>query len=53
MPEFVELFLRVAGPNPVVQGLVGGLIITGFSLVGAMAILVWRNPTPRSLDVAL
>jgi zinc transporter, ZIP family len=53
MPEFVELFLRVAGPNPVVQGLVGGLVITGFNLVGALAILVWRRPSARSLDAAL
>jgi zinc transporter, ZIP family len=53
MPEFVELFLRVAGPNPVVQGLVGGLIITGFNLVGALAILVWRSPSARALDAAL
>jgi len=50
---FVELFLRVAGPNPVWQGLWGGLVITTFNLGGALAVLVWRNPTQRALDAAL
>ncbi len=53
MDGFVELFLRVAGPNPVWQGLWGGLVITTFNLGGALAVLVWRNPTQRALDAAL
>ena len=47
---FVDLFLRVAGPNPIWQGLWGGLVITTFNLVGALAVLVWRNPKQRALD---
>ena len=31
MDWFVDLFLRIAGPNPVVQGLVGGLFIAIFA----------------------
>jgi zinc transporter, ZIP family len=53
MPDVVELFLRVSGPSPVVQGLVGGLVITFFNLVGAALVIVWRRPSERSLDVAL
>lgn len=53
MPEFVDLFVRVAGPDPVAQGLLGGVIITLFNLVGALLIVVWRHPSQRSLDVAL
>ncbi len=53
MGDFVDLFVRLVGPNPVVQGLVGGLVITFFNLVGALVILVWRNPSGRSLDAAL
>ena len=53
MDGAVELFLRVAGPNPVVQGLVAGLVISFMNLLGALLVLVWRNPTRRSLDGAL
>lgn len=53
MPDVVDLFLRFAGPDPVVQGLVGGLVITLFNLVGALLVIVWRNPSTRSLDAAL
>lgn len=51
--DFTGLFVRLAGDHPVVQGLVGGLVITAFNLVGALAILVWRRPSARALDVAL
>lgn len=53
MEAVTDLFLRLAGPNPIWQGLWGGLIITTFNLVGALAVLVWRNPSRRSLDGAL
>lgn len=53
MDGAVELFLRVAGPNPVVQGLIAGLVISFMNLLGALLVLVWRNPTRRSLDGAL
>ena len=35
------------------QGLWGGIVITLFNLVGALLVVVWRNPSQRSLDVAL
>ncbi len=48
-----ELFVEWFGTNPVVHGLVGGLVIAGMNLVGASLILVWRNPSERALDGAL
>lgn len=48
-----ELFLRVAGADPVMQGFVGGLVIAAFNMVGALAILVWRDPSEQALDGAL
>jgi ZIP family zinc transporter len=48
-----ELFVRIAGTDPVVQGLAGGVVIAFLNLVGALVILVWRNPSERSLDGAL
>jgi len=48
-----ESFVRVVGPNPVVQALVGGVAIALANLVGASLVLVWRNPSERSLDGAL
>lgn len=53
MDGFVDLFVRLAGPNPIWQGLWGGIVITTFNLVGALAVLVWRNPKQRALDAAL
>ncbi len=53
MDGLVDLFAKVIGPHPVWQGFWGGLIITSFNLLGALAVLVWRNPTRRSLDAAL
>lgn len=48
-----DLFVSIAGTDPVVQGLVGGLVIAGMNLVGALLILVWRDPSERALDTAL
>ncbi len=48
-----ELFVRIAGTEPVLQGLAGGVVIAFLNLVGALVILVWRNPSERSLDGAL
>lgn len=41
------------GTNPVLLGLLAGIFITLFNLVGALAIVPWKNPTPRQLDTAL
>ena len=48
-----ELFVRIAGTDPIVQGLAGGVVIAFLNLIGALLILVWRNPSERSLDGAL
>lgn len=38
---------------PTWQGLIGGFVISFLNLVGALLILVWRNPNERQLDGAL
>jgi len=48
-----ELFVSLAGTSPVMQGLLGGLVITLLNSIGALAILVWRNPSEKFLDVSL
>ncbi|MCU4800726.1 ZIP family metal transporter [Halobacteria archaeon HArc-gm2] len=48
-----ELFVRIVGTDPVVQGLAGGIVIATMNLVGASLVLVWRNPSERALDGAL
>ncbi|MDZ7706894.1 MAG: ZIP family metal transporter [Trueperaceae bacterium] len=41
------------GTHPVLLGLLAGIVITTFNLIGALAIVPWRNPTSRQLDAAL
>ena len=53
MNALQEVFVRIAGTDPVLQGLAGGVIIASFNMIGALAVLVWRNPSERSLDGAL
>ena len=48
-----QLFHQVAGQSPALQGLLGGIVITLLNTLGALAILVWRNPSDRFLDTAL
>jgi len=48
-----EVFVRIVGTEPVVQGLAGGVVIAFLNLIGALVILVWRNPSERALDGAL
>jgi ZIP family zinc transporter len=50
---FQEVFVRIAGTDPILQGLVGGVFIALLNLMGALFILVWRNPSERALDGAL
>ncbi|MFB6102709.1 MAG: ZIP family metal transporter [Haloplanus sp.] len=49
----VDQFTRVFGTDPVVHGLVGGLVIALLDLVGASLVFVWRDPSKRSMDGAL
>jgi ZIP family zinc transporter len=48
-----EVFVHVAGDHPVLQGLVGGIVIAFLNMLGALSVLVWRNPSERALDGAL
>ncbi len=48
-----DQFVDLVGTDPVVQGLVGGIVIAALNLFGASLVLVWRNPTERALDTAL
>lgn len=48
-----ETFVRLVGTNPVIQGLVGGIVIASMNLFGALLVLVYRNPSERLLDGAL
>jgi ZIP family zinc transporter len=48
-----EFFTRTFGHHPVVQGFVGGVVIALLNGLGALAILVWREPSERFLDGAL
>ncbi len=53
MHAFVDLFTRITGPDPIWQGLAGGIVITFLNLLGALVVLLWRNPTRKALDTAL
>ncbi|MBX0287057.1 ZIP family metal transporter [Haloarcula salinisoli] len=49
----VETISSVGGSDPLVLGLLGGLVIAGMNLFGASLVFVWRDPSERALDVAL
>ncbi len=53
MATLEEAFVGLVGTDPVIQGLVAGTVIALFNLLGASAVLVWRDPTERALDSAL
>ncbi len=53
MSALEELLLSVVGSDPVLLGLAGGMIIAAFNLIGALGVLVLRNPSERLLDAAL
>lgn len=48
--EWVE---TLSAWSPVVQGLLGGVIITLMNAFGALVVLFWRNPSQKFLDAAL
>ena len=48
-----KIFLSIAGSNPILQGLVGGIVITLLNTFGALLVLVWRKPSEKVLDTAL
>lgn len=53
MSGLEQLFVDIVGNDPVVQGLAGGVVIASLNMVGALAILLLRNPSDRLLDTAL
>jgi len=48
-----EAFVALAGNSPIMHGLVGGIVITLLNSLGALLVLVWRNPSESFLDAAL
>ncbi|WP_410766534.1 ZIP family metal transporter [Haloferax sp. DFSO60] len=48
-----DQFFGIFGADPVINGLIGGLVIAGFNLLGASLVFVWRNPSERALNGAL
>ena len=53
MSAIENLFVSIAGNDPVIQGLVAGFVIAFLNLLGAVSVFVWRNPSQRSMDAAL
>ena len=49
----IETFTRLFGTDPLIHGVVGGIVIATFNLFGASLVFVWRDPSERSLDGAL
>ena len=49
----VDGFTGLFGTNPVIHGLVGGVVIATLNLLGASLVFVWRNPSERALDGTL
>ncbi|ESP87206.1 ZIP family metal transporter [Candidatus Halobonum tyrrellensis] len=50
---FEDAFVSLVGTNPILQALVGGFVIAGMNMVGALLVLVYRDPSERALDAAL
>jgi ZIP family zinc transporter len=48
-----DSFTALFGSDPVVHGLVGGLVIASLNLLGASLVFVWRDPSERAMDGAL
>ena len=46
-------FVDLVGTDPIVQSLVGGIVIAALNLLGASLVFVWRDPSEWALDGAL
>jgi ZIP family zinc transporter len=53
MTSVAETVTGTFGTDPVVLGLVGDVFIALLNLLGASLVLVWRDPSERSLDSLL
>ena len=49
----VETISSVGGTDPLVLGLLGGVVIAAMNLLGASLVFVWRDPSERALNGAL
>lgn len=47
------LFVKATGNSVILQGLLGGIVITLMNTFGALVVLVWRKPSERFLDASL
>ncbi|MCX7643103.1 MAG: ZIP family metal transporter [Armatimonadetes bacterium] len=47
------IFVKLTGGNAILQGLIGGIVITLMNALGALVVLAWRNPSEKFLDTAL
>jgi ZIP family zinc transporter len=50
---FQKLFVSITGNSPIIQGLAGGIVIAALNMLGALLILIWRNPSERLLNTGL
>lgn len=48
-----DIFLWIAGSNKIIQALAGGIVITLMNTMGALAVLVYKKPSERFLDISL
>lgn len=48
-----DIISMIASLSPIALGLMGGLVIAGFNMLGALLVLIWRNPSERFLNSAL
>lgn len=48
-----QFFIDIVGHNPIWQGLAAGIVITFLNLVGALGVMIIKNPSERLLDAAL
>ncbi len=53
MEHFSQWFTDTFGTNPVVLGLIGGIIITAMNSVGALLVLFFSNVSQKMLDAML
>lgn len=53
LSQLEAVFMALAGSNPILHGLVGGIVITLLNTIGALLVLVWRRPSEKFLDAAL
>jgi ZIP family zinc transporter len=46
-------FIGIAGDSLILQGLLGGIVIAALNMVGALLVIVWRDPSQKLLNAGL